>query len=244
MTTDVLAAIGEKLISGSGRADAEQSGAGTNFSGALFDGDIEIVAHAHGERGKWAHEIPRQLVAKRGEFAEEWAGTLRIVEKRRNRHQPLQLKMPEGGEIFREGGQIRFRNSAFCGFVAEMHLDEDAELLIFRGSRGIEPLREGEAIDRVDAVEEAGGARGFVALQVTDQMPGGVEICDRRNFAFKFLNAILTEMAEASVEGRDYRVRRMRLCYGDNRDFLGATPGTMRGAGDALANPREIFGDR
>ena len=75
-------------------------------------------------------------------------------------------------------------------------------------------------------------------------MPGGVEICERRNFAFKFLNAILAEVAEAGVEGRDYRVRRMRLCYGDNRDFLGATPGTMRGAGDALANPREIFGDR
>jgi hypothetical protein len=117
-------------------------------------------------------------------------------------------------------------------------------MFIFGSGGCVEPLREREAIDRVNTIEKAGSTRGFVALQMTDQVPGGFEICKRRKFTFEFLDAVFAEMARAGLVGRDNGAGWMCLCYRDNRDFFGATASTMRSAGDAFAKLGEILGNR
>jgi len=46
-----------------------------------------------------------------------------------------------------------------------------------------------------------GGARGFVALQVADEMPGGRQVFELRALPFPFLDAIFAEVAEAGFIG-------------------------------------------
>src|ERR1700722_3466418 len=224
-------------------AGAEQGGAGANFGGAFFDGDFEVVAHAHGQNRQRFSDAPRYLIAQFGEFAEKRADCFGLVEERRNGHQPTQLQIREGADAFGQRGQVCFRNSAFRRLVAEVNFDQDAEFFIFGGRRSVEPLREREAIDRIDAIEQPCGSRGFVALQVADQVPGGSEIGKRRSFAFEFLNAIFAEVAQASLVGREDRFGWMGFGDGDDGDFLGAPAGMLRGASDALADVREVGGD-
>jgi hypothetical protein len=125
-----------------------------------------------------------------------------------------------------------------------MYFNEHAEVLIFGGSGCVEPLRERQTIYRVNAIEKTSCARGFIALQVTDQVPGGFEIGERRKLTFEFLDTIFAEVAQASFVGRGNRARRVGFCYRDNRDFLGTTAGALRSAGDALPNSGEIRGNR
>ncbi len=72
--------------------------------------------------------------------------------------------------------------------------------------------------------------RGFVALQVADQVPGRVEIGERRGFALEFLNAILAEVAQAGVVGGANRLGRERFRNRDEGDFVGVPAGALRGA--------------
>jgi hypothetical protein len=227
-----------------GGTGAEKRRAGTNFRGALFDGDFEIMAHAHGKRRKRARKISAELVAKRSKLAEEWPHALRVLEERRNGHESLQMKVRERGDTFGDCGQVGFGDSAFCGFVAEMHLNEHAALFSFSSGGGIEPLRQRQTIHRVDAIEQASRPRGFVALQVADQVPNGIEIRNCRRFIFELLDAILAKMAQASAKGFDDGAGRMSFRYRNNCDFLGLTSSALRGASDALTNPRKILGNR
>src|SRR3984957_4403608 len=224
-------------------AGAEQGGAGANFGGAFFDGDLEIVAHAHGQNRQRFSDAPRDFFAQLGELAKKWADCFGLLEERRDGHQSAQLQIWKSADAFGQRGQVCFRNSAFRRLVAEVNFDQDAEFFIFGGRRSVEPLREREAIDRIDAIEQPRGSRGFVALQVADQVPGGSEIGKRRSFAFEFLNAIFAEVAQASLVGREDRFGWMGFGDGDDGDFLGAPAGMLRGAIDALADLREVRGD-
>src|SRR6202167_6081231 len=99
-------------------ARAKQRGAGANFRGALFDGDFEIVTHAHGQNWKRLGDAPGHFFPKFGKLAKKWANFFGTVEERWNGHQPVHLQMRKGGDTFGEGGQLGFRNAAFGGFAA------------------------------------------------------------------------------------------------------------------------------
>ena len=107
-----------------------------------------------------------------------------------------------------------------------------------------EALRESQTIDGVDAVEKPRGARGLVALQVADQVPRRAETRQRRGLALEFLNAILAEVTQAGFVRGKYGLGRM--CFGnrDDGDFLGPPAGALRRASDALADLRQIGGNR
>jgi len=224
-------------------ARAKQRGAGANFRGALFDGDFEIVTHAHGQNWKRLGDAPGHFFPKFGELAKKWANFFGTLEERWNGHQPAQLQIWKSADAFRQRGKVRLRNSTFGGLVAQMNFDQYAELLVFRRRGGVEALRESQAIDGIDAIEQPRGARGFVALQVADQVPRRAEIRQRRGFALEFLNAILAKVTQAGFVRGKYGLGRM--CFGNRNDgdFLGPPAGALRRASDALADLRQIGGD-
>ena len=61
----------------------------------------------------------------------------------------------------------------------------------------VEALSESEIVHGVDGVKSFRGTCGFVALQMADEMPGGLQVFELRALRFPFLNAIFAEVTEA-----------------------------------------------
>ena len=70
--------------------------------------------------------------------------------------------------------QFCLRHTTFCGFVAEVNFEEDAERGGQRESAAsaIQFLRQRKIVHRINTVKQIGGLGGLVALQMTDQVPG------------------------------------------------------------------------
>ena len=107
----------------------------------------------------------------------------------------------------------------------------------------VEALGEGQAVHGIDGVEEAGGADGFVALQVADQMPGGVQIGKLWLLGLPLLDAVFAEVADAGGVGFADSFDGERLRDSDEGDFLRLAPGARGGTSDAFADVVEIGGN-
>jgi len=83
-------------------------------------------------------------------------------------------------------------------------------------------------------MKQSGGAGGFVALQMPDQMPSGRQIPHRSALPFPLLHAILAEMAKAGGVRHADGLGRVRLRYGNQGDFFGAASGLLRRSRYAL----------
>ena len=214
-------------------ARAEQRGAEANFRGALFDGDFEIVAHAHGQ--DWKGLAMRRATSSRSSRkpAKKWADSSGSVEERRNGHQAAQLRLRKVPTLSASAGRSASATPLLVASPLEMDFDQHAELLVFRRRGGVEALRERQAIDGVDAVEKPRGARGFVALQVADQVPRGArDSASCRGLALEFLNAILAEVAQAGFVGGKYGLG--RKCFGRPRQVISSARRPARCAARAM----------
>ena len=88
----------------------------------------------------------------------------------------------------------------------ELRLRNDTEIdperhIPFASRHLAEALRQGEIVYRVDGMKNFCGTCGFVALQVADQMPGGLQVFKLGALPFPFLDAIFSEVVEAGFVG-------------------------------------------
>ena len=93
--------------------------------------------------------------------------------------------------------------AGFGGFVFDADFDEDAEFFfnVQFCSGVVEALSQREIVYGVDGMKSFRGASGFVALQMSDQMPCGRQVFELRALPFPFLDAIFAEVAEAGFVG-------------------------------------------
>ncbi len=96
------------------------------------------------------------------------------------------------------------------------------------------------AVHGIHAVEKVRGAAGFIALQMADQVPRGIEAGERRVLRLEFLHAIFAEVAQASFMGRADCFRGECFRDGDEGDFVGAAAGALRRPRDLFAHTAEI----
>src|SRR5262245_30078273 len=82
---------------------AEESRPDSNESGSLLDGDLEIVAHSHGELAA-GEPPPESFGAELPQAAEIRPDGLRIRLVRREHHQPVDAQAGKAGQIL-EGGE-------------------------------------------------------------------------------------------------------------------------------------------
>lgn len=202
------------LVRGDGlaRAFAEYRRADADFRRALFDRDIKIVAHAHGKNREFASQAAADGIAQFAQFAKVRASALGIFDEGWNGHEPDQVEVREGRNAFRQRGKISLSRSALCGFIAEMNFDQDGQVFPFSGGSGVKFLGERKIIHRIDAAEKICRAASFVALEMTDQVPSGVEVGEGALLRFPLLHTVFAEVAEARVVSRtnDFDGKRFR----------------------------------
>lgn len=102
---------------------------------------------------------------------------------------------------------------------------------------------ERQAVHRVDGVKKFSGAGGLIALQMPDQMPGGVKVSNLRPLGLPFLDAVLAKVTDASGISLADGLRWECLRDSHKRDVFGppSRPGSC--SCDSLADPQEILGD-
>jgi hypothetical protein len=108
---------------------------------------------------------------KLGELPEKRAGLFRGIKKRGHGHQANDTDIFQIGNPGEQINGIRFVNSRFCLFPADIYLDEDIlHLAVFPGLF-VQCLGKLERINGMDQIEHAYGVFGFVGLQMADKMP-------------------------------------------------------------------------
>src|SRR6185312_13431747 len=122
---------------------AEDGGADADGGGALFDGDAEVVGHAHGELGECG-VFGLDFVAKAAVVCEVRACSFgafrRVVTPGWDGHETTQREVFEWCELGNEFWKL-FRCNAVLGvFGGELDLDEDGEGFIEGGGGAVEAL--------------------------------------------------------------------------------------------------------
>ncbi len=97
----------------------------------------------------------------------------------------------------------------------------------------IEALSQREIVHRIDGVKDFGGARGLIALQMADQVPGRLQILQCITLPFPLLHAIFAEVAKPGFVGFANGFSGMRFGDGDEGDFTAIRR--------FLAGPRNLF---
>jgi len=184
------------------------------------------------------------LVAEAAELAEVGAGGLGVERPGWDGHEADGLEGLErlqGGE---QSGKL-FGGEAVLGvFVAELDLDEDAELFAEGSSGGVEALGDLEGVDGVDGVEELGGAGGLVGLEGADEVEVGVgERGEMLGFLLKLLDAVFAEETLAGGVGFEDDVEGMDFADGHEGDVGFGAVGAMTGGGDLFSKAGYIFSD-
>ncbi len=153
---------------------AEDGGAEADAGGAFFDGDEEVVGHAHGELGEGGAggEV---FVAEAAEMLEVGAGGGWVGVEWGDGHESggdESGEWSEGGEERGEGRGVADVETVLGVFGGQLDFDEDGEGFAQGKAGGVEPLRGLEGVEGVDALEELGGFGGLVVLQWTNEMGG------------------------------------------------------------------------
>src|SRR5713101_6689358 len=138
--------------------------------------------------------------------------------------------MREHHDLFGERVEVLRSYAGFCFFWRQADFEEDAQLLSCAelSADALKTLCKRQVIHGIDAMKQPGCASRFVALQMADQMPCGRQIPDGGALRFPLLHAILAEMAKAGGVGHADGLGRVRLRYGNQRDFFGAASGLLR----------------
>src|SRR3569832_1639568 len=97
------------FICGSIFSLAKDRGADSDYRRALFDGDLEIVAHTH-------RQLPAgdDFISEPSQSLKVRTRRLRVVEEGRQHHQPVKAEMLAIPEILGECRQSRLRNARLC----------------------------------------------------------------------------------------------------------------------------------
>ena len=150
-------------------AFAEDGGADADGGGTFFDGNGEIVGHAHGELGEsgMGGEV---FIPEAAQVLEVRAGGFGVFAPWRDGHQAGGLEIGERSERGEECGKLLGVEAVLGGLVREFDFDEDGESFVEGACGVVEALGCFERVDGVDGLEEFGGFGGLVVLQSADEV--------------------------------------------------------------------------
>ncbi len=191
--------------------------------------------------GQFNPETSRDLVTQQSRPPEVTAQLVRRSTCRRDRHQALQAQGRAADHRTRQRlGRVGL-GAALPGRTAQVHLDEDRKSPAGCLRRGVEREREARRVDGVHPVEGAHRGRHLVALESSDQVPGG-RPRDRRALLGRLLHVVLADVLEADVESDSYGRRGQCLGDGDEAHGGGIAPRATRGGADGLPDGGDARG--
>jgi hypothetical protein len=232
-------------------AFTEDGGAYADGGGTFFDGDSEVVRHAHGElrEGRVGGQV---FVAQAAEVLEIGAGEGGVVGEGWDGHEAADFNIGEGGEAVKQGRKFIRSKAVLRGFRGEFDFDEDGEGFV-KGVRGFaEAGGRFEGIDGVDGGKEFGGLGGLVALKRADEVKqgiggGGLRREAKRGkvsgFGGELLDAVFAKEPLASCVGLKDGFSGVGLADGHQGDGSGVAVGVGAGCGDLVAQVVKVRGN-
>src|SRR3954470_15080251 len=216
------------------------------MGGALLDGDLEVVAHAHREpAGKALPLGPGgKVVAQLAEPGEPGAGIFGGLSRRRYGHQARDAQVWErrqGADGVRE--PLR-DETVLALLVAQIDLQEAVERLAARGGLAVEGLGDLRPVDGVDGPEQLDRRPDLVALQRTDQVPLDLLDVQLAVLGDGLLHPVLAEDAQAGRPGFGHQSRGLSLARAHQGDAAGRTSATPAGFLDTVTDPGEALRHR
>src|SRR5215831_19500072 len=116
----------------------KELGPDPHFGGALFDGDFEIMAHAHRDHWQRAAAPVRQAVANRDELTEIGTHLLRILGEGRNTHNTPKIQMGASDDRLGECQGVFGGDARFSRFVPEVQFHQDRERASLRSEQALQ----------------------------------------------------------------------------------------------------------
>ncbi|MCU1578188.1 MAG: hypothetical protein JWP19_392 [Rhodoglobus sp.] len=153
------------------------------------------------------------------------------------RHEPEQFEPLCGCNAIGEGIELGRCDSPTLGIVCEIELDE-----YLPGLRAGEGVDERLPVDGVQHLRVLAHLLRLLRLELSDEMPGRIEIGKLRDLRLRLLVAALAEIPHPEFVELAYEHCRVELGDDDGSDGLGVTPGFPRGIHYPPANGFEPFG--
>lgn len=204
------------------------------------------MRHAH--RQHW-HRTPKpflQVVAQHAQAPEVRPHVVGIFKKRRNAHDASQVKAGQHEHFLCDFWNTLSIHPGFALFGSHTDFQENPQLgrnvEVVVGA--LEALRKRQIVYGIDAVKQPSGAASLVTLQVSDQMPRGLQVFNSAPLSFPLLDAVLAEVTQPRFERRTNGFRRLRFGDPNEGDLLGLASSALRGSGDALLHSLQICADK
>jgi hypothetical protein len=134
----------------------ENSGSDAHDGCTFLYGDLEIVAHTHGEvpLSEATRLFPFERIPHPPEFLEEWPRSFRIREIRRYRHQAIQLNSMEFADRRQKTGELVALDSELGLFFTQVNLKKNGDWLVAGETGLVKPHGQLDAIEGMDHIEK------------------------------------------------------------------------------------------
>src|SRR5436190_1532087 len=155
------AAAFDRVRPGSNMAFPEDGRAEPNNRGSFLHGDFEVVTHAHRQlpQHRPVEALAQECIPKGSEGGEIWAGIFRLVEERRNGHQPDASRRPAAGSPPDDVHGLVLGCAVLGRFSSEVDLYEQLRRGSRVGRRGIDRIEQPPAVYGVKALNRGTALR-------------------------------------------------------------------------------------
>ena len=223
-------------------SSAEDGGADADDGGALGEGDLEVMRHAHGEFRQSESEALLELVAEGAQGGEEAVQVAFGGVGWGDGHQSDGSGWPLEGASGEEGLGLFGPDAEFGGLAGDIDFDQEWGGFVLLGGDALEASEEFGGVDGVDAGGVADGESHLVGLEVSDEMPFDV-VWEQGCLLGELLGAVFAEGAESGVVRQADVGDGEGLGDGEEARAVEGASGAFEGAADAFLDLEDAGGD-
>src|SRR5471032_1767847 len=217
-------------------ASAKQGRTDTDPGGALSDGRLKVVAHAHGQCVE--RQIETGLQALNG--SESGILGSAIFSRLRDRHQASQFNVRQSTDGTGQGRQIGRSAAGFAGLTADVDLNADVQRGQIGGTLFGQTLCDFQTVHGVHPVEVLGDSASLVRLNGADEVPDQGQVGQFELFAQCFLQVVLAEIAQPGGIRFAHSLGGLGLAHGQQLNAVLVTLGGECCAVYARTNPCDV----
>lgn len=170
-----------------------------------------------------------------------------MLKKWRKAHQSAKMQIRKRQNLLCQPRKLGNGNAALRDLFSDVDFNQHAELCGIPGllARAAQALRQRQVIGGIHGMKKLCGFRGFIALQVPNQMPRRiVQVAQRFTLPFPLLHAVFAEVPHACFIRGAYRAGRLCLRYPNQGDVLRGAASARRCRRDSLLNSPQILSNR
>src|SRR5688500_66608 len=214
---------------------SEDGAADADDRRSLFDRDLEVIGHPHGEMCK------TKGLFDFSQLPEVRSYRLGLTDGR-DRHQTQERERIDSLDRGSHAAHLCGIDTRLLRFPPDVDLDQHVLTFAGRSGRPAHSLGELAGVDRMNRVEQTHGVLRLVRLQMTDQMPPS---CARNSWLLvaRFLHAVFADIRGTGGDRRIDRHRGKRLRHRHERDLFPTAGSPVTGGHETTLDRGQVRED-